>query len=160
MYYISQRQFFNDLENSLTFIKKNIEFDLLFCVMKGGLIIGQYLAYKLNKPLFIIECNKDLTFIKTTFNFEKNEGKPQRILVVDEILDTGKTFGIIDKELCIKCEEYNLDWKIDYWCLYNRQLPLIKRDIGYHDMGKRKHYIYYYKEIKSKQWLTFFWDKF
>jgi hypoxanthine phosphoribosyltransferase len=70
------------IENGVNFIvnkikKSNWEYDYIYAIPRGGLVLGTLLSYKLNVPL-----------LTTLEDFNKTSGS---ILVVDDILDSGKT---------------------------------------------------------------------
>ena len=143
MYYISQKQFFHDLKGFLIYIKKHFKVDTLFCIKNGSLMVGQYLSYKLDKPLYIIDYNKKSNILTTTFDFN-NTKNIKNILVVDEILDTGATiFPVVDR-LHLEFKKRGLYYSITPFCLYGKY-PEFKN--------------FYYLQLPTSQYITFFWER-
>ncbi len=147
MYYISQKRFFQDMKRFLIHIERRFKVDRIddiFCIKKGGLMIGQYLSYKLDKPLYIIDYDKKSNIIKTTFDFNNNVKDIKGILIVDEILDTGNTILSVADILHKEFKSRRAYPSILPFCLYGRY-PKFKP--------------FYYIQLNTSQYITFFWER-
>lgn len=75
------------------------DYDFIVGVSRGGLIPATMLAYKLKKKLFAFGINTYDDTIQTdkyvVYQSIPTLTKPTKILVVDDICDTGNTFNII-----------------------------------------------------------------
>ena len=78
--------------------EKSDQFDQIIAISRGGLIVGRILADLLNLPisLFTIRAYKEIGKIKKPTITEKLAAKIEnkKILLVDEIIDTGKTLTL------------------------------------------------------------------
>jgi len=79
-------------------IAKSDNFDQIVAISRGGLIVGRILADLLNLPisLFTIQAYKEIGQINKPTITEKLNANVQgkKILLVDEIVDTGKTLTL------------------------------------------------------------------
>ncbi|MBL7150706.1 phosphoribosyltransferase [Candidatus Microgenomates bacterium] len=79
-------------------IQKSNGFDQIVAISRGGLIVGRILADFLDLPisLFTIKAYKEIGKIKKPEITEELNAKIQgkKILLVDEIIDTGKTLAL------------------------------------------------------------------
>jgi hypoxanthine phosphoribosyltransferase len=119
-YYYKYSQFEKDIRKIIKWLKPQRngytkfgeepwEPDLIVSVNRGGLIPGVYLSHALNVPHFPIHYQtREFNYISRTVAGHKREGwyipgKPQnfdydiKILLVDDINDSGKTFSDIWK---------------------------------------------------------------
>lgn len=77
-------------------IKNDRQFDLIVAIARGGLAVAQILSDALSLPIasFTIQSYKDLkqqSASKITFGLGKKL-KNQKVLLVDDVADSGKTF--------------------------------------------------------------------
>ena len=90
--------------------------DAIVAVVRGGLVPATHVCHFLERPLFFI--NGD--------NLLDNLGSHQRILVVDEINDTGKAFQRIKDRIFSKPPYDRLD--VRYAALYTRYTSNFQAD--------------------------------
>lgn len=116
--------FVEAIENIFYRIKKEkLEFDYIYAPPRGGLCMGVVLSHKLDIPL--ISDEKDMVL--------QSHDPNQKILVVDDIVDTGKTLKPLSKFPNITI----MTWH------YNYRNATFKPN-------------YYYKEVD--QWVVYPWE--
>jgi hypoxanthine phosphoribosyltransferase len=127
--------------------KKDIKYDTIVALGRGGLIPGAMLSYKLNiKNLQNIGINtrhEDGEYLETLI-YQKPSAITGNVLVVDDINDSGKTFESINS--LIKTEYPDTD-ELMYCSLVKRNTSIFKeRTI---------------EAIQTKldDWFVFPWDK-
>jgi hypoxanthine phosphoribosyltransferase len=99
---ISVNEYF-DLISDLIFVLKNIDFDLIYGIPRGGLPIAVWLSHRLNKPMTtnLNEIPKEFRSAEdfTDLLVREDNHNSKRLLIVDDIVDTGITLEKIEKEL-------------------------------------------------------------
>jgi hypothetical protein len=108
------------------------EFDVVMTSGRGGLILAQLLAYHLNVPTVHV-----VTSVLTIF---PSIQPSIRVLVVDDINDTGRTMGTITHKLRVMGVR-----KIVTAVLYERHSSIVKAD-------------YVGEMIDHDEWHKFSWD--
>ena len=82
---------------------KNLKFDRIICISRGGLVWARVLSDLLSIPVshLTVATYADLKQVKTPIVTESPKKLPDKEvwLVVDEICDTGKTFQAVKKYL-------------------------------------------------------------
>jgi len=131
---------FNDGINSIVEQIKyqNYKFDYIIGIARGGLIPATVLAYKFKKPILLIEWSNRDSGIKNISSEVYQIIQNNRILLVDDILDSGLTI----KQL----SNYISNFKTAT-LVYN-----IEQDVPcdfYHVKIDRN---------VNKEWVTFWWD--
>ncbi len=130
---------------------RRIKFDSVIALGRGGLIPGAALSYKLGildlQNLGISTREDDGKFIDTLV-YQKPEkiDNKAKILIVDDINDSGKTFTTVKS---ILQSQYNIDIKNVYFA------SLIKRNgTEFEDLNTISG-----NTVYSTSWLQFPWDK-
>jgi len=128
-------------------IAKDIDkanFDAIVAISRGGLTFGHFLSQKIDqRNLYIInsihyENQQKLETIEI-FN-TPNLDKHKRVIIVDDIVDSGDTISEVVKHL--KNEFGHLH--IETASLFYKESAIIKPDYWLHD---------------ANDWIDFFWDK-
>ena len=112
--------------------------DAIVAVVRGGLVPATHVCHFFNRPIFFI--NKDALLGKL-------EGH-RRILVVDEINDTGRTFQRIREEIFNRPPNNTLD--VRYAALYTRHTAQFEAD-----------YFLDYEPyfLRTQAWQQFPWER-
>ena len=132
--------------------KKNISYDAILAIGKGGLVPGVALAHRLNiKKFYVINAKinkKNIPYSKKQkpkfekFDFKTIKGK--KILIVDDIAGSGKTLeALVEKLKRNKIKNYHI-------------FVVIKFDGDYRPPDNLP--ITYYGKV-SKDWVIFPWEK-
>ncbi|TLS96216.1 phosphoribosyltransferase [Aliarcobacter cibarius] len=140
--YYSYDMFKNDTMKLLQMCN-NFDADVILAIARGGLTLSHLMSQALNKRnVFIIntisydrKVQKDMVEI---FNFPNLTGF-KRVLVVDDIIDSGKTV----KEVLniLKIHYPNIEFKVA--SLFYKDTAIIKPD---------------YSVNKTDTWIEFFWE--
>ena len=77
-------------------------FDQVVAVAKGGLIVGTYVAYKLDLPLYVVYASsyeerqqkKLTTFVPTHIPL-----RGKKVLLIDDVWDSGATMKALQQEM-------------------------------------------------------------
>lgn len=140
--YYSYSEFLED-SKSLSLQSKDFNADVILAVARGGMTLGHFMASFLdNRNLFSINSisydhEKQLSTIEI-FNIPNLE-KYKKVLIVDDIVDSGKTLKeIID---LLQNKYPNTEFKIA--SIFYKHTACIKPD-------------YYVKE--ANKWIDFFWE--
>ena len=121
---------------------QGLEFDTILGIGRGGLIAATVASYKLDvKNLQNFGLNTRHTDKVVLYQKPNVFGK---VLVIDDINDTGKTFSIVKKYLA---ENYDDVQSVKYASLILRNGSSFKEDILYGN------------EFFIDHWFTFPWDK-
>tara|TARA_E500000318_G_C3431317_1_gene161228 strand:+ start:52 stop:516 length:465 start_codon:yes stop_codon:yes gene_type:complete len=130
--------------------QKNIKFDSIIALGRGGLIPGAALSYKLgilDLQNLGISTRKDDGKYQDTIVYQKpkNLNKNSKILVVDDINDSGRTFTAVNS---ILQSEYNIDSNnILYASLVMKECSEFTKNIIFGNI------------LHTTSWLQFPWDK-
>jgi len=128
-------------------IAKDIEkanFDAIVAISRGGLTFGHFLSQRIDqRNLYIInsihyENQQKLETIEI-FN-TPNLDKHKRVIVVDDIVDSGDTISEVIKHLKNKFEHLHIETA----SLFYKKSAIIRPDYWLHD---------------ANDWIDFFWDK-
>ena len=77
--------------------------DVIMGINRGGCIPGVYLSHRLNKPHEALDVRlRDHKAKPDLRNLEKAYAFQKKILIIDDINDTGETFNFINKNFGIK----------------------------------------------------------
>lgn len=149
---------FDDYKSDLKVIKeivlnKNIKYDCILAPTRGGLTAGVALSHMLDLPLCLMECsfrdnNQDVKLLSDITGYKN-------ILLVDDILDSGKTFEAILDHLVntipdvlvtfvpLLCsDQYIAEWIESRYAKYN------ENSISIHPARNFKH----------GTWIDFWWE--
>jgi xanthine phosphoribosyltransferase len=141
-YYYSNNQFLKDI-NKLYNRVKNEDFDAIIGVSRGGLSLAQMIAYKLNiRDLFTINSisyDKNNSKIKPKIYNIPNLKDFNKILILDDIIDSGDTLYTINKILYKKYPKTN--FKIA--TIFYKETSIINAN---------------YSLYKTNDWIEFFWE--
>ena len=142
--YISEEQYYRDLSELLLKVRQysfKKEETGVIAIYRGGLVPGQLITYILDVPLSVYF--PDVNVVSSPFSLVP-EFKifPKKLLIVDDLVDTGKTIFNLVKKL----ETYH---KLDLVVitLYNKTIEdkLVDPDICVRDT--------------NPNWIKFFYDK-
>jgi len=138
MYYISRERYFKDLKRLTNRIKAHSNrFDLICCIPRGGLFIGVYLSYKLDKPLVVFDSLQIKHYLKTA-----------RILLVDELVDSGATLQYVIKAF----NTHDFIPLISALYLKNSLFSVVFA------LGGCYEFIEYARSLHTKQWVKFWYE--
>jgi hypoxanthine phosphoribosyltransferase len=120
--------------------------DYIVGVKRGGLIPAIILSHKINKPLMMMSCQLRDSIDKKVKLYEMEEVSiDKKILVVDDICDSGTTLSKIVIEFC--ANNFDIDNIKTCSLIYNIKQNFI---------------VDYYARIidreKEKDWLVFPWE--
>jgi len=144
MRYYDYEKFIKDIKKLIPEVKKE-KFDAIVGVARGGVSIAHFLASALdNRNLFTINSicydnKKKLNDIKV-FNIPKLL-EYQKVLIVDDIVDSGDTMSEILKTLKNNFPEV----RFKTLSIFQKQNAKIKAD--------------FYAQT-TDEWIEFFWEKF
>lgn len=131
----------------------NNNFDCIIGVARGGVIPATLLAYKLNIPTFktIQIKSYDNNDNKIPTNFSSGTlplldelNKYNNILIVDDLVDTGKTLQAFKMLYEYLKDIVNLTTNIKFACLYYKQSSEFIPD--------------YYSSMVDDKWIVFPWE--
>lgn len=142
IFYYSPDMFYADGQILLNRIKDH-SFDIVLAIANGGVPLGTFLAKNLSLPMHTIKiksyCGRDQQMLEIYDEPNWAELKNQSILVVDDLIDNGKTI------LCLKdllfshsIQNFKVAVLID-----KQKNPNLKAD--------------YYVRIQN-EWIVFFWE--
>ncbi|ARJ57008.1 phosphoribosyltransferase [Campylobacter cuniculorum] len=143
MFFYTYEDFKEDVKILAKEIKKDFQPDALVAVARGGMSLGHSLAVALNnRNLFSLnsihyEEKQKLDEVKI-FN-TPNLKSYQKILLIDDIVDSGESLTQISK-------------------LLKQEFPQIKLKIATIFYKKSASLIPDFKVKEAKEWVNFFWD--
>lgn len=131
-------------------IKKDIDVDSIVAIAKGGLVPASILCHYLKPKTFHTigvstyddRDRKDDYTIYQSLPPSFPTKEEENILIVDDLSDSGRTFGIVEKEIC-KNNYFN--------CSIYTATPYIKDHLEVKPD-------YYMTEFSSDVWLVFPWE--
>lgn len=85
---------------------KGVKFDVIACAGVSGMLVAPVLAFSMRKRIIVVR--KDITGTHSSFIIEGNIATCDRVLLVDDFVDTGKTRDRMIKHLHGKKE-----WALD-----------------------------------------------
>ncbi len=141
-YYYSYKEFITDIRSLIKNIKKYNP-DTLLAISRGGLTLAHFIAQGLNnRRLFSLnsihyEGSKKLQDIKI-FNIP-NLDKAKKVLIIDDIIDSGETMDSIIKKLSILYPH----------CEFKVATIFYKKDAIFKAHFSLK---------EAKDWIDFFWE--
>ncbi len=121
-------------------LKNNVEVDCVVAVARGGLLVGQLIAYELNLPIHVVNFSS-LTG-QGTSKQQHIPMLPDRydsIMLVDDICDSGHTL----KELVN---------------VYERLYDVFTYTVFYRDIEQPVHIPDYSIKLIGPEWIVFPWD--
>lgn len=152
-----------DVETIKDWIRKNkVSFDAVFAPSRGGLTLGTKLSHELNIPLGIIEYQSRINpedikepriainpfekLFKIPYISDRNNRFPKQLelLIVDEIVDSGLTFKMIDELF-----KDNPRVNCTFVSIYGKQL----------DIKHTYEKYWYVRELIQGDWIYFPWEK-
>ena len=135
-----------DVRTIVDQIKKNgVNYDYVCGIGRGGLIPAVWLSHKLMAPLITLRCqkrnNEKLSYYDCSDEVQEILSDPKnKVLMVDDIMDSGETADLIENEV------YE---KFDWACLiYNKSQP-----------HPCKYYGTMIDREKDKEWVNFWWER-
>lgn len=148
--------FQKDISTLVKKIKKSGEkFDYLLAISRGGLVPGVVLSHKLNIPYLVPitwsseEHPKILKCYNAWIPQEISRGK--RVLLVDDILDSGLTIASLGEEwikMCVSNKEVDKNVSVAV-LLYNQDLNLMIKPFYGMSFSRRK----------FRKYINFWWEK-
>ncbi|MBN09109.1 MAG: hypothetical protein CMC79_01890 [Flavobacteriaceae bacterium] len=118
--------------------------ELILSINRGGCIPGIYLSHRIQKPHKVIDIQlRDNSATPNLSVLNNCVSVYKRVLIIDDINDSGDTFGLIDKNLD------NSDCEIHFAALINNKTS--KTEIDYFGQLIDK--------SKNPVWYVFPWEK-
>ena len=135
----------NDIDNQINAVINKLEsvrYDTILGLARGGMVPATVMSYRLN-------CNNLQQFGVRTRDVETIQyyGSPLltgKVLVVDDINDSGLTFSSVDNYIRYHFDHNEIE-SITYSALYKRYNTKYKTSV-------------YGEEIKNDDWLVFPWE--
>ena len=133
--------------------KSRLSFDCIIGIAKGGCIPATLISYQLDVPTFktiqiksYTDSNKrsNTIFSSGTLSLFDELSKYNRVLVVDDLADSGKTLSDFEKLYNYLADTVKVPW-INTACLYYKSKSEFKPD-------------FYAQEVKDEAWLDFPWE--
>lgn len=136
---------YNDIVKYTLNIKHQIDFDdyqpdMIVGIARGGAMPAMHLSYALNKPLKLISISTRDIFDESNDFDGKNFMGDKKILLVDDVCDSGKTFEIAKERF----EAYHVD--VRYASVFN------KVNLNNFNLNYTGH------NIIDDAWVVFPWD--
>lgn len=145
---ISWDNYFSHIHNLQSQIEQSkVGFNSIVAVGRGGFIVGVYLSHQLNLPMFSVMC-KSYDDYRNKQNVLKSSdvigfgGMGNNVLVVDDLIDTGRTLPAVINRIT----EYEEDLHT------NVKLAVIV-------VKKNNNIIPDYWVIKDDRWIIFPYEK-
>jgi len=143
MSFIKVNYSIDKVQNAITQIidqmtKSNWLPEMILSINRGGCIPGVYLSHRIEKPHKVIDVQLRDSLISPNF-FVLNDcvSNYKRVLIIDDINDTGTTFDLINKNAG------NTDCEIHYAALINNSKSKIKIDYFGQLIDKSKNPVWY-----------------
>lgn len=112
-------------------------------INRGGCIPGVYLSHRLNVPHEPLDIRlRDHKSIPDIYRLNTNFNKGERILILDDINDTGSTFNYIT-------EHFGKPDSVKYGAVINNKSSLARIDYFGYEIDKSK----------NDQWVVFPWEE-
>lgn len=143
MKYYSYEEFSTDIKILCEQVKKDFDPDVILAIARGGMSLGHFLAQALDlRDLYSLnsihyEQTHKLDTINV-FNIPNLQGK-KRVLLVDDIIDSGETMIEIKRILHAKHPEINFQVAT----IFYKDSALLRPDFSLHH---------------ADDWIEFFWD--
>jgi xanthine phosphoribosyltransferase len=136
--------FIQDIE-LLTSMLQQKEFDTIVAIARGGLTLAHFLSNSLNiRNVLSInsigynnKSKNDTTVLLNTPNLRTSK----RVLVVDDIVDSGDTMNLVLNEL----KKYNTTTSFISTALFYKKSASVKPDFYIHE---------------ATEWIEFFWENY
>lgn len=134
-------------------ITSNFIPDVIIGIAKGGVIPATLIAYHLNIPTFktiqiksynLENKKSDTIFSSGTLSLFDELNKYQNILIVDDLVDSGKTLQSFKQLYEYLKSIVNIHANIKFACIYYKETSDFKPD--------------YYSKICGNEWLDFPWE--
>jgi len=144
--YISMERIINDLKYVVPSMEELKEVDTIIAITRGGLVPAQFVAYELNCKNILtvqVETYEDNESKLDNYNgFDKLDLKDsKKILVVDDICDTGNTLKIVRQQLSNIISD---DVEVEELVIINKSESFEGVSLMYDD---------------TKDWIVFPWDE-
>ena len=133
----------NEMQNAIIKIIEQMKSsnwlpEIILSINRGGCIPGVYLSHRIEKPHKVIDIQLRDSLISPNFSVLNDSiSKNKRVLIIDDINDTGKTFSLI-KNHSIKFKS-----KIHFAALINNVKSKIKIDYQGQFIDKSKNPVWY-----------------
>ncbi len=141
-YYYSYEEFSQDAKELSKQLKK-YQPDTLLAVARGGLTLGHFIAQALNSrrlfSLNSIHYEKDKVLDNIEIFNIPNLGDAKKVVVIDDIVDSGVTLNEILKKL----EQLYPKCEFKLATIFYKPTAIIKAD---------------FKVKEAKEWIDFFWE--
>ena len=147
---ISKQVSWNDIESLIrnsNIKEKYGDVDLIVCVGSGGMVPGVIISKMINKPVVNIgvksyAINNTQTFKAEWYqNFKFKKSQHKKILVVDDINDSGYTLRSVN---CYLMSQYFTEKDVSYLTLYMKPRTIFTAD--------------YLQSVDDDTWLSFPWE--
>lgn len=137
-------------------IQSGFDFQSIYGVARGGLIPATHLSYMSNKPLKVLNISFRDAKEQTSWdgdpdhlgNLQWSIGDGAKVLVVDDMSDSGKTFNHIYNELASRTTLRQVDEQVRFLSIWWNRASELKPH-------------YYVREKNSKKensWIIFPWE--
>lgn len=147
---ISKQVSWHDIESLIrnsNIKEKYGDVDLIVCVGSGGMVPGVIISKMINKPVVNIgvksyAINNTQTFKAEWYqNFKFKKSQHKKILVVDDINDSGYTLHSVN---CYLMSQYFTEKDVLYLTLYMKPRTIFTAD--------------YLQSVDDDTWLSFPWE--
>jgi hypoxanthine phosphoribosyltransferase len=139
----------NEMQNAIIKIIEQMKSsnwlpEIILSINRGGCIPGVYLSHRIEKPHKVIDIQLRDSLISPNFSVLNDSlSKNKRVLIIDDINDTGKTFSLI-KNHSIKFKS-----EIHFAALINN----VKSKVKIEYQGQ------FIDKAKNPSWYIFPWEK-
>ncbi len=139
----------NEMQNAIIKIIEQMKSsnwlpEIILSINRGGCIPGVYLSHRIEKPHKVIDIQLRDSLISPNFSVLNDSlSKNKRVLIIDDINDTGKTFSLI-KNHSIKFKS-----EIHFAALINN----VKSKVKIEYQGQ------FIDKSKNPSWYIFPWEK-
>lgn len=134
------------LAESIYSVHRFAPFGYVCGIARGGLIPATHLSYKLNLPLLTIAVDSKTGEVHYEYGFDnepdtvEHKLRNSNVLIVDDIIDSGKTVALIENEF----------WKKFKWAVLVHNLSQPNSPAWRHVWIDRN---------VDKEYVTFWWEK-
>lgn len=144
MKFYAYEEFAKDMKILSSKLKAEFEPEVILAVARGGLTLGHFLGMHLNQRL-VLSLNSihydDTNKLNSLEIFNIPDLKPyKKVLIVDDIIDSGESMQAITKLLKTKFPDIN--FKVA--SIFYKESALLEPDFKLH---------------KTDEWIEFFWEK-
>ena len=119
------------------------DYDYIIGLTRGGLIPAVFLSHRLDVPMLALNWQtRDSNLREMPHNF-KTLINNKKVLIVDDIIDSGETFELLIKEITGKCSHFEIACLI-----FNEEQKI---DCNYKHVTIRRSI--------DPSWVNFFWEE-